>query len=49
MYLVYKKYHHFAEIWFEFKDGLQGQYETGKRLLSYVKPTERLFQVSIYY
>ena len=34
-----------VEIWTELTTGLERQYETGKRLLSYVKPTERILQV----
>ena len=38
-----------AEIWSELKSGVHKQYETGKRLLSYVKPNEKFLQVTTYF
>jgi len=36
------------EIWSELKSGAHKQYETGKRLLSYVKPNEKFLQVNTF-
>eukprot|EP00795_Rhopilema_esculentum_P006897 gene6897-12506_t len=37
-----------TEIWYEFKDGAYHHYETGKRLLSYVKPSEKWLQMNTF-
>eukprot|EP00112_Aurelia_sp_Birch-Aquarium-sp1_P021937 Seg6022.2 transcript_id=Seg6022.2/GoldUCD/mRNA.D3Y31 product="hypothetical protein" protein_id=Seg6022.2/GoldUCD/D3Y31 len=38
-----------TELWYEFKEGTHRQFETGRRLLGYARPSEKMLQLNTFF